>query len=158
MIGPARTCQTEGCSRQGQSIAGKRQEYSAYLFTRRRGVLPVRVVTQYCKGILFSSLTSCNFNHSRSTPSIGCHTTYRPNYIIQHAQSPDSKRLYYSGVPELLEVAEHTYIEKELVALFRAQMAFAQCVSSFSTICPLTISFSFGIHFQCIRRCGCTSL
>ncbi|RPD52418.1 hypothetical protein L226DRAFT_468036 [Lentinus tigrinus ALCF2SS1-7] len=104
MLSHVTKCETHGCSRQGRSIAGKRHEYAAQLFTRRRGVLPIRVVTLYCKE---------------------CHTTYRPNYIVRNASSPDATRVYYQGIPDALEVSEHTYIERDLVVLFRAQMAFA---------------------------------
>ncbi|RPD59431.1 hypothetical protein L227DRAFT_503555, partial [Lentinus tigrinus ALCF2SS1-6] len=104
VLSHASKCETDGCSRKGLSIAGKRHEYAGKLFTRRRGVLPIRIVTLYCKE---------------------CHTTYRPNYIVRHASSPDAKREYYVGIPEALEVAQHTYIDKDLLILFRAQMAFA---------------------------------
>ena len=94
MIGPAQTCQTEGCSRQGQSIAGKRQEYSAYLFTRHWGILPVRVVTQYCKGILFSSLTSvCIF--------------------LQYDMSPNNKFLIWNPFP----VHQETWLHESIISV-----------------------------------------
>ncbi len=55
-----------------------------------------------------------------------CNTIVRPNYRVRNAQSPDAKRIYEEGVPNMLEVTEHTYVEKDLAGLFRAQMAFGQ--------------------------------
>ncbi|KAI0689281.1 hypothetical protein C8T65DRAFT_588799, partial [Cerioporus squamosus] len=76
----------------------------AHLFTVQRGVLPVRIVTLYCKA---------------------CKTTYRPNYTVTQADSPLSVRRYHDGVLDVVEAAEHYYIDSALMSLVRAQMAFA---------------------------------
>ena len=57
---------------------------------------------------------------------IGCFTTYRPNYFVHSAESPDSVRQYHSGVPQYLEVSDRAYVESSLIELFRNQMAFSQ--------------------------------
>ncbi|PIL25547.1 hypothetical protein GSI_12385 [Ganoderma sinense ZZ0214-1] len=57
---------------------------------------------------------------------LGCNTTYRPNYYVQNADSISSVRHYYEEVPNFLEVTQHSYVEEELVQLFRHQMAFSQ--------------------------------
>ncbi|KAI0740570.1 hypothetical protein C8Q76DRAFT_608605 [Earliella scabrosa] len=103
MVTPWRSCQTPGCREQGRPL-GNPRHFAGHLYTRRRGVLPVRIVTLYCKG---------------------CKTTYRANYSVTNAESPASRRIYNSGIPDVLEVSEHTYVEKELVQMFRMQMAFA---------------------------------
>ncbi|KAI0744417.1 hypothetical protein C8Q76DRAFT_604520 [Earliella scabrosa] len=102
-------CQTPNCSYHQKPITGRRRDYAAFLYTRRRGVLPVRVTTLYCRG----------------ESSSRCHTTYRPNYRVRDASSDHAVRVYDEGIPPVLEVAEHAYVEKELVELFRAQMCFA---------------------------------
>ncbi|KAI0694818.1 hypothetical protein C8Q76DRAFT_634236 [Earliella scabrosa] len=89
----------------------EREGYPGHLFTRRRGVVPIRIVTLYCRGKLWGP---------------GCKTTYRPNYSVTHAERPDATREYLPGVPEHLEATEHAYVDKELVNMFRMQMAFAQ--------------------------------
>ncbi|PIL31096.1 hypothetical protein GSI_05792 [Ganoderma sinense ZZ0214-1] len=50
---------------------------------------------------------------------------YRPNYSVSNADSPSSVREYYPGVPKFLEVTQHSYVEEELIKLFRHQMAFS---------------------------------
>ena len=56
----------------------------------------------------------------------GCNTTYRPNYYVSNTDSTTSVREYYKGVPIYVEVTRHSYVEEELVQLFRHQMAFSQ--------------------------------
>ena len=57
---------------------------------------------------------------------LGCHTTYRPNYYVSNAESTTAIRQYYQGVPDYIEVTQHSYVDLELTRLFRHQMAFAQ--------------------------------
>ncbi|RDX42272.1 hypothetical protein OH76DRAFT_1363125 [Lentinus brumalis] len=103
MISARNTCATSGCARYGKYL-GQRRDYPGHLYTRKRGVLPVRITSMYCRG---------------------CHTTYRPNYSVCNAQQEDAERRYYEGIPDVLEISEHSYVERELVGLFRAQMCFA---------------------------------
>ncbi|EMD32350.1 hypothetical protein CERSUDRAFT_58618 [Gelatoporia subvermispora B] len=104
LITPYRTCIRPGCPKQGHSNTD-RKSYAGYLYTLRRGVLPVRILTLYCRG---------------------CNTTYRPNYHVHRAEQPIASRNYNAAlVPQYLEVTEHTYVERELVVLFRNQMAFS---------------------------------
>ncbi|TFK78734.1 hypothetical protein K466DRAFT_506824 [Polyporus arcularius HHB13444] len=105
MVAPFKACFNPDCPDRGKPLGGDRKDYQGHLYTRRRGVLPIRIMTLYCRG---------------------CKTTYRPNYYVANASRPDAQRKYYGGIPEALEVTEHYYVESELVRLFRAQIAFAQ--------------------------------
>ncbi|TFK79830.1 hypothetical protein K466DRAFT_605837 [Polyporus arcularius HHB13444] len=105
LVSPTRVCLTPTCPDHGRALGGDQKSYQAHLYTRRRGVLPVSVLTLYCRG---------------------CKTTYRPNYSVTHASNPAAKREYHSGMPAALEVTEHSYVEAELAVLFRTQIAFAQ--------------------------------
>lgn len=67
-----------------------------------------------------------------SVNAAGCNTTYRPNYYVQQASLPGAVRHYYGGIPAAIEVAEHAYIDRDLMKLIRAQMTFAQYVIPFS--------------------------
>lgn len=49
---------------------------------------------------------------------------------MRNASRDDAVREYYPGVPPVLEIAEHAYLETDLMVLFRAQMAMAQCVNT----------------------------
>ena len=48
----------------------------------------------------------------------GCLTMYRPNYYVNNADSQDSVRRYYGGVPKFIEVTQHSYVDEDLVRLF----------------------------------------
>ena len=58
--------------------------------------------------------------------SLGCSTSYYPNYYVSHPRAQTATRRYYSGVPQYVEAVKHSYVETKLVKLFRSQMAFTQ--------------------------------
>ena len=122
MIAPLRCCVNEQCSQHGQPLGGDRKEFMGTLFTHGRGVLPIQIVTLYCRGML------AMFNVSQPKPNLvpGCKTTYRPNYSVVNANSKSSVREYYKGVPKYVEVTQHSYVDTDLIYLFRHQMAFSQ--------------------------------
>ncbi|RDX47787.1 hypothetical protein OH76DRAFT_1353662 [Lentinus brumalis] len=90
-------------------VNGNATGFRAHLFTLRRGVLPVRVFTLYCKA---------------------CKTTYRSNYCVTQAEAKTSIRQYYREIPSAIEASEYCYVDRSLLPLIRAQMAFAQYVSA----------------------------
>ena len=93
------------------------------MYTHSRGILPIQIVTLYCRGKLaIIDRSHLTLNYSRP----GCNTTYRPNYYVSNAESTSAVRQYYAGVPEYIEVTQHSYVDVELSRLFRHQMAFAQ--------------------------------
>ncbi|RDX40837.1 hypothetical protein OH76DRAFT_1504468 [Lentinus brumalis] len=104
IVPPVRSCITPDCPQQGKPLGGHKHHYAATLYTRSRGTLPVRVYSLYCKG-------TC------------CHTTYRHDYLVRSARSPDAVREYYPGVPHALEASEYSFVESKLVQVFRSQMA-----------------------------------
>ncbi|KAI0712635.1 hypothetical protein C8Q76DRAFT_621583 [Earliella scabrosa] len=106
MVAPFSSCQTAGCRERNKPLQLQRNGYAGHLFTCRRGVLPVRILTLYCR--------------------VGCQTTYRPNYSVQHAEQSTATRLYYPNLPDQLEATEHGFVEKDLLVMIRMQMAFAQ--------------------------------
>ncbi|KAK7035094.1 hypothetical protein R3P38DRAFT_2518773, partial [Favolaschia claudopus] len=50
-----------------------------------------------------------------------CHRRYYNNYYIDHTAS---LRVYYAGVPEVLQVATHFFIESALLKVFANGMVF----------------------------------
>lgn len=124
MVTPHSTCTTPNCSEAGKPL-GQHKVYSGSLFTWRRGVLPVIVVTLYCRGA-FVKIYTMPSTHTELQHTIGCKTTYRPNYHVQNAGAADAKRQYPLELPSYMECAEHCYVERDLVEVFRAQMAFSQ--------------------------------
>ena len=123
MVSEVPSCLIPGCPQSGKPLGGIHHEYPGHLFTCRNGVLPIRIVTRYCRG---RHGTMTTFPLLISPSSAGCHTTYRPNYHVRDAGKADAHRVYALGLPDYIEVSEHTYVETALVNLFRAQMCFAQ--------------------------------
>ncbi|KAK6984509.1 hypothetical protein R3P38DRAFT_2575937 [Favolaschia claudopus] len=80
----------------------------ARLFTLHRGVLPVFSVSTYCRT---------------------CLTRYYLNYKIRGASSRESVHEFYPGVPEILHIQEHSFVERKLCQFFETQMAVAHTSS-----------------------------
>ncbi|KAG2139346.1 hypothetical protein DEU56DRAFT_871163 [Suillus clintonianus] len=101
---PTRVCQSPECTnyRDGDEVATLTDvnKFRASLFTLRDGSLPVHSVSTYCRQ---------------------CHTRYYHNYRIHNA---DSTRMYYAGVPSVIQAARHFYIEAALLELFAATKVF----------------------------------
>lgn len=51
-----------------------------------------------------------------------CHTRYYHNYFVQKSANT---RTYYGGVPQIVQVAQHFYIESSLLELFATNKVFA---------------------------------
>jgi CxC5 like cysteine cluster associated with KDZ transposases len=47
----------------------------------------------------------------------GCRRRYYHNYVV-HADSAVNSRTYYPGVPDVLQVAEHFFIDASLLEFF----------------------------------------
>ncbi|KAG1720182.1 hypothetical protein EDB19DRAFT_1930573 [Suillus lakei] len=101
---PTRVCQRPECVnyRDGDEVATLTDvnTFRASLFTLRDGSLPVHSVSTYCRQ---------------------CHTRYYPNYWTNNT---DSTRIYYAGVPSVIQAARHFYIEAALLELFAAMKVF----------------------------------
>ncbi|KAJ7508142.1 hypothetical protein B0H11DRAFT_1704742 [Mycena galericulata] len=74
--------------------------YDATLFTLRHGALPISTTSLYCRA---------------------CNRRYYHNYYV-HKQS--SLRTYYGGVPDVVQVAQHFFLESALLELFANNMTF----------------------------------
>ncbi|KAJ6494189.1 hypothetical protein C8R45DRAFT_927415 [Mycena sanguinolenta] len=74
--------------------------HSGTLFTLKYGALPIYTTSLYYRG---------------------CHRRYYHNY---YAHKQDSLRTYYGGVPAIVQVAQHFFIESALLELFANNMVF----------------------------------
>ncbi|KAF8060185.1 hypothetical protein FPV67DRAFT_1674149 [Lyophyllum atratum] len=94
---PCQTCSNFDCSRnkKGQLLK-KAEQRQAVLYTLGEGALPVYTVHLYCE--------SCNVN-------------YHHNYSVKK-----DKRTYYDGIPEIIQVGEHQFMEQKLVQLYMTMM------------------------------------
>ncbi|KAJ7454472.1 hypothetical protein FB451DRAFT_1280048 [Mycena latifolia] len=101
---PVRSCQSSDCSNhrtdENMLTLTEPLTYSATLFTLKFGALPVYTTSLYCR--------SCNHR-------------YYHNY---HVHKQTSLRTYYGGVPDVVQVAQHFFIESALLELFANNMVF----------------------------------
>ncbi|KAF8057809.1 hypothetical protein FPV67DRAFT_1677039 [Lyophyllum atratum] len=94
---PCQTCSNLDCSRnkKGQLLK-KAEQRQAVLYTLGEEALPVYAVHLYCE--------SCNIN-------------YHHNYSVEK-----DKRTYYDGIPEIIQVGEHQFMERKLIQLWITMM------------------------------------
>ncbi|KAJ7708797.1 hypothetical protein B0H17DRAFT_916967, partial [Mycena rosella] len=101
---PHQRCPRPGCNK---SALGEERIAESRLYTLHRGVLPVFSTSTYCRG---------------------CSTRYYHNYSVQHAGRANPQRTYYNeAVPDILDVTEHAFVERQLCIFFETQMAVAHC-------------------------------
>ncbi|KAJ7670033.1 hypothetical protein DFH06DRAFT_1083660 [Mycena polygramma] len=101
---PVRVCQDSRCinHRDSDDIMTLTEPltHKASLYTLRNGALPVYTSSLYCRG---------------------CNRRYYHNYYV-HKQN--SLRTYYGGVPRIVQVAQHFFMESPLLELFANGMTF----------------------------------
>ncbi|KAK7026326.1 hypothetical protein R3P38DRAFT_3269302 [Favolaschia claudopus] len=101
---PVRSCQSPICvnHRDDKSIMTLKEPltHRATLFTVKHGALPIYTTSFYCRA---------------------CHIRYYHDYHV-HKQS--SLRTYYGGVPDVVQVAQHFFVESALLELFTNNMVF----------------------------------
>ncbi|KAJ7254975.1 hypothetical protein B0H12DRAFT_1289102 [Mycena haematopus] len=101
---PVRSCQTSKCPnhREDANILtlSEALTYGGTMFTLRHGALPIYTTSLYCRG---------------------CYRRYHHNYYVHKGSS---LRTYYGGVPDVVQVAQHFFIESALLELFANNMTF----------------------------------
>ncbi|KDQ05857.1 hypothetical protein BOTBODRAFT_60845 [Botryobasidium botryosum FD-172 SS1] len=97
---PYRACAVPSCILYGTRLTDH-FKHKATLFTLAEGALPIYTHSLRCRG---------------------CRTSYYHNYRVDNATS---SRLYYDGVPDVIQVAMHYYIESTLLESFATYMLFA---------------------------------
>jgi hypothetical protein len=95
----------------------RKKQYTARLFTLRRGVLPVLAMSSYCDGKVYLYI---KWASNRLNISTGCRTTYHHNYSVTNASEPLAQRVYTMKIPVYLQVAEKSFVEVELINWFRS--------------------------------------
>ncbi|KAJ7627805.1 hypothetical protein DFH06DRAFT_1272919 [Mycena polygramma] len=101
---PVRSCQHSGCRNHHEDgnilTLTDPLTYSSTLFTLRHGAIPIFTTSLYCRA---------------------CNRRYYHNY---HVHKQTSLRTYYGGVPDVIQVAQHFFIESALLELFANNMVF----------------------------------
>ena len=64
-----------------------------------------------------------NYNSYHETCSLGCNTNYHHDYSVK-----DDVRTYYEGVPDVIKVGDHQFVEREVLNLFTGLMLISWCV------------------------------
>ncbi|KAJ7672974.1 hypothetical protein DFH06DRAFT_979239 [Mycena polygramma] len=107
---PVRTCIDPRCTNHNDSddvmTLTDPLDHKATLFTVKNGALPIYTSSLYCRK---------------------CNRRYYHNYYV-HKQS--SLRTYYGHVPNVIQVAQHFFIESALLELFSNGMVFGWLSSS----------------------------
>ncbi|KAF8890918.1 hypothetical protein BD779DRAFT_1610685 [Infundibulicybe gibba] len=104
---PQHTCTNTSCSRnmKGQLLT-KAEQRQVVLYTLSDGAIPAYSVHLYCE--------SCNVNY---------HHDYR---VVKN------RRIYYDGIPDILQVGEHQFVERRLIELWITSRA---CHETSATNC-----------------------
>ncbi|KDQ11488.1 hypothetical protein BOTBODRAFT_35366 [Botryobasidium botryosum FD-172 SS1] len=97
---PYRACAVTNCPMYGARLTDH-FKHKATLFTSSEGALPIFTHSLRCRG---------------------CRTSYYHNYRVDSATST---RVYYGGVPDVIQVAMHYYIESSLLESFTTYMFLA---------------------------------
>ncbi|KAF9552614.1 hypothetical protein CPC08DRAFT_595228, partial [Agrocybe pediades] len=101
---PTRVCLSERCINHcpdnSFTTLSDSSTYPAALFTLREGIIPVYATSLSCPE---------------------CRVRYYNNYSADLATGT---RTYYQGVPEIIQVAEHSYMERSLLEFFSLCMLF----------------------------------
>ncbi|KDQ16589.1 hypothetical protein BOTBODRAFT_106906, partial [Botryobasidium botryosum FD-172 SS1] len=100
---PTRVCMNPKCS---MSPLGEPKMHEATLFTLDSGVLPIWTISLYCQK---------------------CLTRYYHDYYVH---DHTSIRTYYSGVPDIIQVAQHFFIETRLLQFWGTSTLFAATSAS----------------------------
>ncbi|KZT54970.1 hypothetical protein CALCODRAFT_547130 [Calocera cornea HHB12733] len=79
-------------------------KHYATLYTLGRGAFPALVVALHCRS---------------------CKATYHLNYYREHTEQGSEERVYYEGLPDVVQAEKHMLFEKQLCELFRAQTVHA---------------------------------
>ncbi|KAG2034218.1 hypothetical protein BDR03DRAFT_935321 [Suillus americanus] len=86
------------------------------------------VLVHCCSLFLFLHLMKAAYRNGHISAAVEaeghvaeCHTRYYPNYRIHNA---DLTRMYYAGVPSIIQAARQFYIEAALLELFAATKVF----------------------------------
>ncbi|KAH9856809.1 hypothetical protein C2E23DRAFT_866135 [Lenzites betulinus] len=90
---PVRVCNRTYCT--NRQLLRQRVDafHNVTLFTLDQGVCDAQAVSLRCAA---------------------CNTTYKLNYTVNAKQ-----RTYYGGVPDVIQVAEHTFVERRVLELFK---------------------------------------
>lgn len=82
--------------------------HKAALFTLREGVLPIYVTSLYCRGTLI--IIYCLYMPLRVI--LACNESYHHNFSVPKGSQI---RTYYTGVPDVIQVATHYFMDSPLL-------------------------------------------
>ncbi|KAG0696840.1 hypothetical protein DFH29DRAFT_812545 [Suillus ampliporus] len=94
---PHQTCLTEGCPAHAKaSVLKKAEQRQIVLYTLDRGPIATYSIHLYCAG---------------------CNTNYHHGYSIK-----DKTRTFYPGIPDVIQVGGHQFVETRVVRMWRTLM------------------------------------
>lgn len=88
------------------------EQRQCVLYTVADGPLPVYSVHLSCEG---RSTMACAYNTTDSY--VACKTNYHYNFKVF-----EGERTYYGGVPDIIQVGEHQFVERPVIEMWLALM------------------------------------
>jgi hypothetical protein len=90
---PQYSCSKPGCPRTKNGLLLKKEEVrQVVLYTLDSGALPAYSIHLSCQA---------------------CHINYHHNFSVESGQ-----RIYYDGIPEIIQAGEHQFVERRVVVLW----------------------------------------
>ena len=115
---PQHTCINPSCERcQSGHLLKKEEQRQAVLYTLDKGAIPVRSVHLYCDSELSQLIGSTSVQKQCLLVISECRTNYYHNFRVKAAV-----RIYYDGIPDIIQVGEHQFIEGKLIRLWIMMM------------------------------------
>jgi len=91
----------------------KEQQRKVVIYTAADGACMAWSIHLYCVREYIPALRVVYLPRTPSQPHIDCKTNYHNNFSVCNGI-----RTYYPGVPDLIQVGEHQFVEKQLVNLW----------------------------------------
>jgi hypothetical protein len=114
---PHQTCLTEGCPvRTKASVLKKAEQRQIVLYTLDHGPIATYSIHLYCAGMSHHLLV-CDCRPHIEVHVTGCNTNYHHGYSIK-----DKIRTFYPGIPDVVQVGGHQFVETRVVRMWRTLM------------------------------------
>lgn len=114
---PSHQCMNTSCKRSQQLMLKKAESRKAVLFTVEHGPIPVWSVHLVCEGMSRSTINGSIEKGWWDDLWTVCKINYHNNFRVFQGQ-----RMYYDGIPDILQIGEHQFAETKLVELWITMM------------------------------------
>jgi len=106
----------------------KAEQGEAIIYTLNDGAVPAYHIHLKCEGVFKPHLSLLCTKLLRGT-TLECHINYHHNYSVSGSSTIPYTCTYYDGIPAILQVGEHQFVERKVIDLWISLML----ISWFST-------------------------